>query len=127
MATEPYVWTGEEGKEERDIPQQLVDNEDMTPEKAVQKILSLTNAPKPYPTPLGVHCDATAGGLLMAAARTPATKQSKLVAFVHELRSRTVNDPSTGEALKHDNNVVWKDLPTFGYTIADELSSIPGT
>jgi hypothetical protein len=127
MATEPYVWTGEEGKEERDVAQRLIDNEDMTPEEAVQKILDLTNAPKSYPTPLGVHCDATAGGLLMAAARTPAAKQSKLVAFVHELRSKTVTDPSTSETLKHDNNIVWKDLPTFGYTIADELSSIPGT
>jgi hypothetical protein len=127
MATESYIWTGEEGKEERDVCQQLVDNVDTTPEEAVQQILNLTNAPKSYPTPLAVHCDATAGGLLMAAARTPAAKQSKLVAFVHELRSKTVRDLQTGGTLRHENSVVWKGLPTFGYTIADELSSLPGT
>lgn len=126
MAADSYVWTGEEGKEERDAVQHLVDNGDMTPEQAVQQILDLANAPKSYPNPLALHCEATAGGLLMAAARTPAAKQSRLVAFLHELRSKTVIDPSTGEALKHDNSVVWKDLPTFGHTIADELNSFPG-
>jgi hypothetical protein len=126
MADE-HIYTGEEGKNELYILESLVSNDTITPDQAVQQILNLTRAPKTYSRQLGDHCYYTALGLLSTAAHTVPSKQAKLVAFVHELRSKTVTDPSSGEILEHDGEVIWKDLPTFGYTFADEMGSIPGT
>jgi hypothetical protein len=126
MADE-YVYTGEEGKDESRVLDSLVDDENTTPEQAVQQIVDLTLAPKTYSRQLGDHCYFTACGLLAAAARSVPSQQSKLVAFVHKLRSKTIVDPSTGKAFEHEGSVIWTGLPTFGYTFADELHSIPGT
>jgi hypothetical protein len=126
MAADAYIWTGEEGKEDMAVLDQLVDNEEMTPEQAVEKTIRLAHKPRSHPSPLATHCSATTGGIIAAAARTAPERQSKLVAYVHELRSKTVVDPKTGKAYEHDGQALWKDLPTFGYTVADELHSIPG-
>ncbi|KAE9401225.1 hypothetical protein BT96DRAFT_856685 [Gymnopus androsaceus JB14] len=55
--------------------------------------------------------------------RTPPSQQSKLVQFLYQLREKTVTDPITSEPLKVDGEVVWTDLPTLGYTWADEINS----
>lgn len=127
MTTETYIWTGDEGKEDMEVIDQLVDNENWTPKQAVEQTIHLAYKHRSHPSPLATHCSATAGGIIAAAARTAPERQSKLVAYVHELRSKTVVDPKTGKAYEHDGQVLWKDLPTFGYTVADELHSIPGT
>ncbi|KAF1916055.1 hypothetical protein BDU57DRAFT_594837 [Ampelomyces quisqualis] len=125
MTADSYVWAGDEGREDMEVLDQLVDNEDMTPDQAVEKTIQLAQKPQPYPTPLVLHCEATARGVIVAAARTSPERHSKLVAYVHKLRRKIVVDPITGRAYEHDGEVLWKDLPTFGYTIADELHSIP--
>jgi hypothetical protein len=124
--TDPYVYTGEEGSAEFSVLDSLVDEENMTPELAVQQIIDLAQTPQPYNNRFGVHCESTVSGIIRAAARTAPNQQTKLVAFIHELRRQTVIDPSTGQAYEYDGKVVWKDLPTFGYTVAYELASIPG-
>jgi hypothetical protein len=116
----------EPGAKEMDILLSLVDDENITPEQAVQQIIAITEATKSQENDLGNHCYFTASAVLYVASSNAPDKHSKLLAFIHELRSKTVTDSSTGEALLHDTVVVWKDLPTFGYTIADELNSIPG-
>jgi hypothetical protein len=116
----------EPGAKEMDILLSLVDDENMTPEQAVEKIIAITEATKSQENELGNHCYFTASAVLHAAGSNAPDKHSKLLDFIQLLRSRTVTDPSTGEALLHDTVVVWKDLPTFGYTNADELNSIPG-
>ncbi|KAH7091498.1 hypothetical protein FB567DRAFT_518819 [Paraphoma chrysanthemicola] len=120
-----YVYTGEEGADEFRVLDTLVEDEDMTPKEAVQQILRLTSAPKTYNRQLGDHCYFTARGVLGTASRTAPDQQSRLVEFVHELRSKTVNDPKTGQPLEHDGQVIWSGLPTFGYSFADELHSMP--
>tara|TARA_R110002003_G_scaffold6_6_gene307 strand:+ start:17548 stop:17955 length:408 start_codon:yes stop_codon:yes gene_type:complete len=125
--TDDHVYNGEEGADEFRVLDTLVEDENMTPEQAVQQILDLTSAPKTYNRQLGDHCYFTARGVLDAASRTTPDQQSKLVAFVHELRTKTVTDATTGKALEHDGQIIWTGLPSFGYTIADELHSIPGT
>lgn len=126
MVAEPYVWTGDEGEPEMSVLDNLVDDENMTVEQAVQRTVKLAQTPKTFPTPLAVHCECTARGVIVAAARTAPERHSKLISYVHELRSKTVTDPSTGNPLVHDGMELWKDLPTFEYTVSDELHSIPG-
>lgn len=121
-----YQYTGEEGKHELRILASLIDQPDTTPEETVEQINKLTLAPKTYDRQLGDHCYFTAVALLSAAARTSPDRQAKLISFLHKLRSTTVNDPSSGEPLEHEDRIIWSGLPTFGYTFADELNSIPG-
>ncbi|KAF2028247.1 hypothetical protein EK21DRAFT_90805 [Setomelanomma holmii] len=123
--SDEHVYTGEEGKDEFRVLDSLVDHENMTPKQAAQQIVELTLAPKKYSRQLGDHCYFTARGLITAAARSTPDQQSKLVAFFHELRSKTVTNPSTGKPLEHEGRIIWTGLPTFGYTIADEMHSIP--
>jgi len=99
----------------------LVDDEGMTPEKAVQQILDLRLpfACTPQDRELENHCYFTAWGVISTAARTVSDKQSKIIAFVNQLRTKTVINPSTGAPLECDHEVVWKALPTFGFTFSD--------
>ncbi|KAJ5623880.1 hypothetical protein N7510_000189 [Penicillium lagena] len=39
-----------------------------------------------------------------------------LVEFMSKLQKETAIDPGTGEALKSDKDILWTDLPSFGYT-----------
>jgi hypothetical protein len=56
-------------------------------------------------------------------AHTAPEAQARLVEFVHCLRATSVVREETGRLVEHGGQVVWRDLPTFGYTIADELGS----
>ncbi|KAJ4318348.1 hypothetical protein N0V94_004478 [Neodidymelliopsis sp. IMI 364377] len=62
------------------------------------------------------------------AARTAPEHQSKLIVFLYLLRSITLKNPDSDELWEvvKGEGVVWKDLPTFGYTIADEMGSFDG-
>jgi len=121
-----YVYTGEEGKNELRILETLIADKDMTPEQAVKQIVDLTQAPQAHSRQIGDHCYYTARSLMSTAASTAPDEQQKLVAFFHELRNKTITDPSTGKVREHDGRAIWTGLPTFGYTFADDLNSIPG-
>ena len=56
--------------------------------------------------------------LLMLVQRLEPTKHSKLVQFLYGLQKCIVSDPATGEPLTEgpSNEVLWTDLPSFGYT-----------
>lgn len=126
MAADSYVWTGDEGKPEMNVLDDLVDEENVTVHQAVQKTIELAQTPKTFPDPLAIHCECTARGVIVAAARTAPKRQSKLINYVHELRSKSVTDVSTGEPIVHDGAALWVDLPTFERTVDEELHSIPG-
>jgi hypothetical protein len=94
---------------------------DASPADAAQRLSELTRACGR--TEVGDHCWYTACCILEVIARTAPDEQSRLVAFIHHLRATTVNWESTGQPIVHRERLVWRDLPTFGYTIADELGS----
>jgi hypothetical protein len=121
-----HQYTDDEGKQEVTILDSLINNANVSPEKAVQQIVDITKSPKTYDRQLGDHCYYTARALVDVAARSTPNQQLKLINFLFELRRTTVTNPSSSEPIKHDGKVVWKDLPTFGYTFADELNSVPG-
>jgi hypothetical protein len=62
------------------------------------------------------------------AQRTPPEKQSKLVAFVHELQKVKIFDQTTGKQKIYPEDqtgeLLWSELPTFGVTWADEWQSL---
>jgi hypothetical protein len=118
--------TQEPGAREMNILLSLVNDEDMTPEKARQQIIVITEATKSQKDQIGNHCYFTASAVLEAARRSTPDKHPKIIEFIHKLRGQNVIEPGTFDALVHDREVVWKDLPTFGYTFADELNSFPG-
>ncbi|KAH7410184.1 hypothetical protein DE146DRAFT_644142 [Phaeosphaeria sp. MPI-PUGE-AT-0046c] len=125
MAADSYIWTGNEGEPEMLVLDNLVDDENTTVEQAIQKTIELAQTTKKFPNPLAIHCECTARGVIVAAARTTPERQSRLISYVHELRKTTVTSASTGESLVYDGAALWKDLPTFEYTVADDLHSIP--
>lgn len=118
-------YVSEVGGKEFRIIASLVTNANITLQIAIEQILALTRGCKNRSLELGNHCSAVAGSVLWTAARTAPDDQHKLVAFFHELRSQTVTELTTGEVLEYDRETLWRDMPTFGYTFADELHSIP--
>ncbi|KAF2823055.1 hypothetical protein CC86DRAFT_372782 [Ophiobolus disseminans] len=118
--------TQDEGSEEFRILKALIANKDMTPEQAVTQIICLTQAPQTRGRQLANHCYFTARALMTTAAESAPEEQHKLITFLNQLRSNAVTDPETGEVLEHDGKVVWEGLPTFGYTLADDLHAIGG-
>ncbi|KAH8696980.1 hypothetical protein GQ44DRAFT_718617 [Phaeosphaeriaceae sp. PMI808] len=123
--SEPHIYTGEEGKVVLRILKSLISNDEATPEQAVQQIVDIVLAPEKYRGQLGDTCYYTAQGLLDVAAHTAPDKQHKLVTFLHKLRNKIVTNPSTGHIIKHEDRVLFTGLPSFGYTFADALHSIP--
>ena len=90
----------------------------------LEQLLDLTRK-KALEEQTGNHCWMTACCFLEVAARTAPEQQSRLIDLLILLRSVTLIHPRTNELLELEDNegVVWKDLPTFGYTIADEMGS----
>ncbi|OHE94371.1 hypothetical protein CORC01_10299 [Colletotrichum orchidophilum] len=60
----------------------------------------------------------TYNAIFAVAKQTPPEKQTPLVDFLQRLRETTVT-ASDGQPLKLSNQVVWKDLPTFGWVARD--------
>lgn len=73
----------------------------------------------------------TAYTLSEIAQQTPPEKQSKLVAFVHELQKVQILDEKTGKQNIYPEDqtgeLLWSELPTFGVTWADEWQSLTPT
>lgn len=78
----------------------------------------------PVPSNVGNLCYAFAMCVLECAQRTVPEQQTPLVALVARLQDIEMSDPKTKESLKVDGELVWKELPTFGYSFADELGSV---
>lgn len=74
---------------------------------------------------IGNHCWMTACSFLELAGRTAPEQQSRLIDLLLSLRSTSLTDTSTNEpwTFEDGEGIVWQDLPTFGYTIADEMGS----
>ncbi|KAH6612560.1 hypothetical protein C7974DRAFT_445297 [Boeremia exigua] len=106
---------------------ELVQNPDATPDDAVQQLVNLTHQSALEET-IGNHCWMTACSFLEVAARSAPGQQAKLIALLLSLRSVILTDSSTDEPWTFEDGagVVWQDLPTFGYTIADEMGSFDG-
>ncbi|KAF2134051.1 hypothetical protein P153DRAFT_353260 [Dothidotthia symphoricarpi CBS 119687] len=111
-------------KQEFKILVSMVKQPATLPENAVKHLAELSLQCK-ADDGLGDHCYYTACSFLEVVALTMPDQQHDLLAFIHQLRATTLTDPVTGEAILYDG-VVWRDLPTFGYTIADELGSFSG-
>lgn len=93
---------------------------DDAPATAVQQMLEITTSSCDLGT-LGDHFYHTACSITVLSQRTAPEQQSKLVTFVAELRTNTIIDPRTGETLRYDGELVWTELPTFGWIFGDEL------
>lgn len=74
---------------------------------------------------IGNHCWVTACCFLELAALTAPEQQTRLVELLLSLRSVVLTDSSTDApiAFEDGEGIIWQDLPTFGYTIADEMGS----
>ncbi|KAI0545371.1 hypothetical protein F4679DRAFT_561470 [Xylaria curta] len=104
----------------------LVKNPDASVADAVQQILSLAplETTSDKPASLGDHPYHIFLSLIEIAKRTPPETQTKLVEFVALLQKNALVNKATGQPLKHEGYLVWAQLPTLGYTAADEWASV---
>lgn len=96
----------------------------LTTEAALHQLVDLTHAATQEDA-IGNHCWTTACSVLEVAARTAPEQQGALLGFLLELGAVEITDPETGAPWMFEDGagVVWRDLPTFGYTVADEMGS----
>ncbi|KAF1929673.1 uncharacterized protein M421DRAFT_419455 [Didymella exigua CBS 183.55] len=100
---------------------------DATLEKVADQLVDLTHKSAMEET-IGNHCWITACCFLELAARNAPAQQAKLIDLIVTLRHVILTDSSTNAPLAFEDGegVIWLDLPTFGYTIADEMGSFDG-
>ncbi|KAJ4340460.1 hypothetical protein N0V87_002444 [Didymella glomerata] len=100
---------------------------EVTLEDAIHQLVDLTHKAA-LEEEIGNHCWVTACCFLELAARTAPEHQSRLIELLLALRSVVLTDSSTDAPLAFEDGegVIWQDLPTFGYTIADEMGSFDG-
>ncbi|KAF2650654.1 hypothetical protein K491DRAFT_720575 [Lophiostoma macrostomum CBS 122681] len=78
----------------------------------------------PVPSSVGNMCYTFAVCIIECAQRTESEQQDSLVDLIVRLQDVELLDPKTADPLKVDGKLVWKELPTFGYSFADELGSV---
>lgn len=113
-----------EQKPEFELLETYSDQPDITLEHAIHQLVELTHK-SALEEAIGNHCWITACCFLELAARAAPDQQSRLVELLLSLRSVVLTDSSTDAPLAFEDGegVIWQDLPTFGYTIADEMGS----
>ncbi|PKX89052.1 DUF3632 domain-containing protein [Aspergillus novofumigatus IBT 16806] len=95
--------------------------EEVTPQDAVQEVINMTM------TALSIHGPSKQGGIglpdynvslgvMELAQRLEPSKHTKLVEFVSHLQKQIAVDPSTNEPLSVQGDILWTDMPSFGYT-----------
>ncbi|GFG03318.1 hypothetical protein IFM5058_01369 [Aspergillus udagawae] len=95
--------------------------EEATVQDAVQEVINMTM------TALSIHGPNKQGGIglpdynvslavMELAQRLKPSKHSKLVEFVSYLQKQVAVDPSTNEPLRVQGDILWADMPSFGYT-----------
>ncbi|KAJ4380016.1 hypothetical protein N0V86_004323 [Didymella sp. IMI 355093] len=116
-----------EQKPEFQLVQTFSQQSEITLEDAIHQLVDLTHNAA-LEEEIGNHCWVTACCFLELAARTAPEQQSRLVELLLSLRSVVLTDSSTDAPLAFEDGegIVWQDLPTFGYTIADEMGSFDG-
>ena len=100
----------------------LVQEPGIPTSEAVKRFLSISALAiaSDEPLDLGNHLWHSAISIIEIAKRSPPDKHLRLIQCVVQLRGTQMMDPRTGKAATHDGQVVWRQLPTFGYTAADE-------
>lgn len=99
----------------------LIHNPDATVDNALDQIVDLTLAAhmapnkEEYFTPGNVDYYLSLA-LMEHVQNLEPSKQKSLVEFICGLQKRTATDPSTGEPLRVQGDILWTDLPSFGYT-----------
>ena len=99
------------------------DDQNLSSVQAVEEIVEICESLKDDTSRLGNHLYDTACCILELAGRATPDRQGQLISVVHGLHHTTLRHSSTGESLKYDGDVVWREFPTFGYTFADELGA----
>ena len=100
----------------------LINDSVVTPAQAVQEIVAMTELLKAGETrALGHHFYDTACSILELAGRATSEESANLVDLILCLHEITILDPSTDRPLAYDGDLVWRQLPTFGYTFVDEI------
>lgn len=113
-----------EQKPEFRLIYEFAQSREVTLEDAILQLVDLTHKAA-LEEEIGNHCWVTACCFLELAARTPPEQQNGLIELLLSLRSVVLTDSSTDAPLAFEDGegVIWQDLPTFGYTIADEMGS----
>lgn len=108
------------------IINQLVQQPDTSVSDALDQFSRLTSSliNTDNADPVGVHPWHTFCSLIEVAKRTDHEKQAKLVEFVVSLQKVKVVNPTTGEQLKSGGQLLWTEMPTLGYTAADDWNEI---
>jgi hypothetical protein len=57
----------------------------------------------------------TCNTIIAVAAGTAHSHQAGLVRFILKLQQQMPKVAETGEVLEHENGVIWRDLPAFGW------------
>ncbi|KAJ5520482.1 hypothetical protein N7463_000935 [Penicillium fimorum] len=95
--------------------------EKVTPQDAVQEIINMTM------TALSIHGPSKQSGVGLAdynvslalmelTQRLEPSKHAKLVEFMCHLHKQVAVDPSTNKPLTVQDDTLWTDMPSFGYT-----------
>lgn len=95
--------------------------EEVTPQDAVQEIINITM------TALSIHSPSKQSGVGLAdynvslalmelTQRLEPSKHAKLVEFMCHLHKQVAVDPSTNKPLTVQDDTLWTDMPSFGYT-----------
>lgn len=100
----------------------LVHEPDASVPNAVQQICNITAAASASSESgdVGVHPWHTFTSLIEIVKRNPPARHVKLVECISRLQEVRVTNPRTSEPLRNDGQLVWTQLPTLGYTAADE-------
>lgn len=108
------------------IINKLVQEPNASVNDALDQLAQLTSAAinTTNANPVGTHPWHTFCSLIEVAKRTQHDKQTKLVEFAINLQKVTVVDPATGEQLKSEGYLLWLEMPSLGYTAADDWNEI---
>ncbi|KAH1295445.1 hypothetical protein KXW98_005601 [Aspergillus fumigatus] len=103
----------------------------VTVQDAVQEVIDMTM------TALSVHGPSKQGGIgvpdynislavMELAQRREPAEHTKLAKFVSHLQKQIAIDPSTNEPLTVQRDILWTDMPSFGYTELETWSEFGG-
>ncbi|KAH9862960.1 hypothetical protein J1614_010689 [Plenodomus biglobosus] len=67
----------------------------------------------------------TCSTIVAAAGATAHSHQISLVEFVLMLQQQTLRMPETDEVLQHENEIIWRDLPVFGWVVRGAWNIAP--
>lgn len=109
-----------ENLEEYTIINQVVQN-DITVDNAVQRLRDMTMAALDTHGPnarggVGLVDYNTSLSVMELAQRLQPGQHGQLAGFMSRLQKEIAIDPTTGEPLKCDNDILWTGLPSYGYT-----------